>query len=166
LGGSAGLREIQVKLEADPSFAACREAVRTFDEKAVNWVRHAKAQAWDWYQADLTEKKKEAAERAKLLLNVDFSALRGRGPEFVLEFTAVVVIIFAAVILGVLGVLDSNQIGTLLAAIAGYVLGKGTSRNQAAAPSSSLPASPAPSPAPAPPLPPPPKPSPPAPAPR
>jgi hypothetical protein len=145
------MREIQVKLEADPSFAACREALRTFDEEAVSWVRRAKAQAWNWYQADLTERKKEAAARAKLLLNVDFSALRGRGPEFVLEFTAVVVIIFAAVILGVLGVLDSNQIGTLLAAIAGYVLGKGTSRSQAAPPPSpSPPTPPPPAPAPAP----------------
>src|SRR5271166_4742589 len=51
----------------------------------------------------------------------------GRGPSFVLEFTAIVVIIFAAVTLGILGVLSGQQIGTLLAAIAGYVLGKATS---------------------------------------
>jgi len=58
----------------------------------------------------------------------DFSAIRGRGPEFVLEFTAVVVIIFAAVILGIVGQLSNEQIGTLLASIAGYVLAKATTR--------------------------------------
>jgi hypothetical protein len=46
----------------------------------------------------------------------------------VLEFTAIVVIIFAAVILGVLGLLGDQQIGTLFAAIADYVLGKSVAR--------------------------------------
>jgi hypothetical protein len=41
----------------------------------------------------------------------------------VLEFTAIVVIIFAAVFLGVLGLLG-DQHRDLFAAIAGYVLGK------------------------------------------
>jgi hypothetical protein len=141
LGGSGVRVEMQAKLEADPDVEACREALRLHDAEATQWVRHARAQARDWYQTDLAEVKKVAAERAMLLLDVDFSALRGRGPEFVLEFTAVVVIIFAALVLGVLGVLDSHQIGTLLAAIAGYVLGKATSRNQAAA-ISTLPPSP------------------------
>jgi hypothetical protein len=48
----------------------------------------------------------------------------------VLEFTAIVVIIFAAVILGVMGLLGDQQIGTLLAAIAGYVLGKSVARGR------------------------------------
>jgi len=48
----------------------------------------------------------------------------------VLEFTAIVVIIFAAVILGVLGLLGDQQIGTLFAAIAGYVLGKSVARGR------------------------------------
>jgi hypothetical protein len=39
---------------------------------------------------------------------------------------------FAAVILGLAAVLKNEQIGTLLAAIAGYVLGKANSRNQSA----------------------------------
>jgi hypothetical protein len=60
--------------------------------------------------------------------DVDISIFRGRGPAFILEFTALVVIIFSAVILGILGILDSNQIGTLLAAIAGYVLGRSTNQ--------------------------------------
>jgi hypothetical protein len=74
--------------------------------------------------------RKKARDRAEKALSVDLAVLRGRGPEFVLEFTAVVVIIFAAVALGVLGILTNEQIGTLLAAIAGYVLGKATSRTQ------------------------------------
>ena len=59
---------------------------------------------------------------------VDLSVLRGRGAEFVLEFTTVVVIIFTAIVLGILHILDNQQIGTLLAAIAGYVLGRATTR--------------------------------------
>ena len=59
--------------------------------------------------------------------------MRGRGHAFVLEFTAIVVIIFAAVIAGVLKILTGEQIGTLLAAIAGYVLGRATTRRDAAA---------------------------------
>lgn len=114
--------------QAESDEQRCRKALAQFDSDAQRWVRLATAQALDWYQEDFAAVEQAAADRAKLVLNVDFSALRGRGPEFVLEFTAVVVIIFAAVILGVLGVLDSNQIGTLLAAIAGYVLGKGTAR--------------------------------------
>jgi len=48
----------------------------------------------------------------------------------VLEFTAIVVIIFAAVILGVLGLLGDQQIGTLFVAIADYVLGKSVARGR------------------------------------
>jgi hypothetical protein len=59
-------------------------------------------------------------------MDVDIAVFRGRGPSFVLEFTAVVVIIFAAMILGVLDKLHAEQLGTLLAAIAGYVLGRAT----------------------------------------
>jgi len=107
--------------------------LETFSNDVAHWVRKAMAQAWDWYQDDIADAEDKAERSARLALNVDFSALRGRGPEFVLEFTAVVVIIFAAVILGVLERLSSEQIGTLLAAIAGYVLGKGTSRDRAPA---------------------------------
>ena len=40
-----------------------------------------------------------------------------------------VVIIFSTVVLGIVGILKEQQIGTLLAAIAGYVLGKATTRS-------------------------------------
>ena len=81
------------------------------------------------YHFDITEAKKEAHTRARLAMDVDFSVLKGRGPEFILEFTALVVIIFAAVILGILKILDTQQIGTLLAAIAGYVLGRAAQKS-------------------------------------
>ena len=115
-----------------------KEELSRFDGDVRDWDRLAYAQALDWRRVDLAAVEKLAGDRAAKLLNVDFSALRGRGPQFVLEFTAVVVIIFSAVILGVLGVLDSNQIGTLLAAIAGYVLGKSAGRGQGSSPSENV----------------------------
>jgi len=101
-----------------------------FSREADDWVNRAGGAAWSWYQADLDRAKAAAKEQAQRALNVDYSALRGRGPEFVLEFTAIVVIIFAAVILGALNILKDQQIGTLLAAIAGYVLGKSATRSR------------------------------------
>ena len=44
------------------------------------------------------------------------------------HFTAEVVIVFASTALGFLGILDTQQLGILLAAIAGYVLGRATSK--------------------------------------
>jgi hypothetical protein len=104
------------------------DGLNRLQEAADTWIDHAYAHAWTWYQKDQDDVKKTAKDQARDALTVDFSALRGRGPEFVLEFTAIVVIIFAALILGVVKILDGQQIGTLLAAIAGYVLGKSTSR--------------------------------------
>jgi hypothetical protein len=101
-----------------------------FAREADDWMNRAGACAWSWYQQDLDRAKVAAKEQAQRALNVDYSALRGRGPEFVLEFTAIVVIIFAAVILGTLDILKDQQIGTLLAAIAGYVLGKSATRTR------------------------------------
>lgn len=99
----------------------------SYRNEALAWVQRASSKAWNLYQEDLESVRQEGREQAKRAISVDLSALRGRGPEFVLEFTAIVVIIFAATILGVLGLLGSEQIGTLLAAIAGYVLGKSIS---------------------------------------
>jgi hypothetical protein len=98
-----------------------------FRERAEKWRVKASSQAWRWYQEDLARAHLAAEDYGKAALKVDFSVLQGRGPEFVLEFTAIVVIIFSAVILGVTKILQQDQIGTLLAAIAGYVLGKARS---------------------------------------
>ncbi len=58
----------------------------------------------------------------------DFPSVAGQGPEFVLRFTALVTIIFAVIALSILGLLDPDQAGTILAAIAGYVLGQASAR--------------------------------------
>lgn len=118
-------REQAVDPQQEMAFSDMR---RKFENATNVWLDRANSHAWDWYQKDLDKAKKDAQAQAKRALQVDFSALRGRGPEFALEFTAIVIIIFAAVILGVIGGLTSQQIGTLLAAIAGYVLGKGAAR--------------------------------------
>ena len=121
--------------KAELDARAAREAVeallKDFGEEVDKWLAKADNEAHKRYQSDLNAVENTATAQADRALGVDFSQLRGRGPEFVLEFTAVVVIIFAAVILAVLERLDSNQVGTLLAAIAGYVLGKSTSQVRA-----------------------------------
>lgn len=78
------------------------------------------------YQTDRKNKTEEAREHARSLVpEVDLSSFGG-GWVFVLEFTTIIFIVFSVLSLGVLGVLNSEQIGTILAAIAGYVLGKST----------------------------------------
>lgn len=75
--------------------------------------------------------RKEAArvalERARRRVpsSIDISLLGG-GWAFLLEFSTVIVIIFALLILGILKILEGREIATILAAIAGYVLGKAT----------------------------------------
>jgi hypothetical protein len=54
-------------------------------------------------------------------------SLLGGGFSFLLEFSTVIVIIFTLLILGLIGSLGGNEISTILASIAGYVLGKATS---------------------------------------
>ena len=76
------------------------------------------------YQEELIRARDDADAQAKKAANIDMGVFRGRGATFVLEFTAVVVIIFTSSILAILGKLSSEQVGTLLAAIAGYVLGR------------------------------------------
>lgn len=77
------------------------------------------------YREDVGKADGEASRRASDALGeVDIGVLRGRGPQFLLHFTAVVVIILTTLSLGILGRLSSEQLGTILAAIAGYVLGQ------------------------------------------
>ena len=47
--------------------------------------------------------------------------------SFFIELTAILTIIFGIIILGLVGVLTTTEIAPILAAIAGYVLGKTTS---------------------------------------
>jgi hypothetical protein len=70
----------------------------------------------------------DALKRAekKVPASIDISLLGG-GFAFLLEFSTVIVIIFTLLILGILKTLEGKDIATILAAIAGYVLGKATS---------------------------------------
>jgi hypothetical protein len=77
---------------------------------------------------DAEEEAKKESDRALGVL--DFSTVMGRGPEFILQFTAVVTIVFVVLALGLTGKLASQQSGTILAAIAGYVLGQSASRRE------------------------------------
>src|SRR5262245_31394560 len=72
----------------------------------------------------ITDAERDRAEN--LLPTMDVSSFGG-GWVFVLEFTTIIFIVFAVLALGFLGVLKSEPIATILAAIAGYVLGKSTS---------------------------------------
>src|SRR5262249_7818332 len=121
----------------DPEVEKRRQDVEKTQQDLYKWLQdihkwrdEVKSEVLARYSLDLREARVLAAERTRPAANVDFGALRGGGAEFVLEFTAVVVIIFAAVVLGVLDILKQEQIGTLLAAIAGYVLGRATTRGR------------------------------------
>ena len=81
---------------------------------------------WNAYyqkRAAITEEENDRAR--KLLPTMDASSFGG-GWVFVLEFTTIIFIVFAVLALGLLGVLTSEPIAAILAAIAGYVLGKST----------------------------------------
>lgn len=76
------------------------------------------------YREELLRERNAARERARALVpDIDVSSFGG-GWIFVLEFTTIIFIVFAALALGFVAVLSSEQIGTILASIAGYVLGK------------------------------------------
>jgi len=94
----------------------------------AKWRQRLDSLEVELYNKELDDVRKKSEKAAKRAADVDISIFRGRGPTFVLEFTAIVVIIFSAVILGIIGLLQAEQIGTLLAAVAGYVLGRSTSR--------------------------------------
>lgn len=115
---------------SSPEAKKIQQIQRDYSQKVRAWQHLVDIEARKRYGLALGVARIKAKEQAKRAGGVDLSALRGRGPEFVLEFTTVVVIIFAVLALGVLRILDSQQIGTLFAAIAGYVLGRATSRTQ------------------------------------
>jgi hypothetical protein len=111
----------------DPDYIKYQQKVLEFDDSLKQWVKKITDNANKAHASDLAQDTKTAGERTETAIDTtEASLLRGQGPRFVLEFTALVVIIFLAVVLGVLGRLGNEQIGTLLAAIAGYVLGKAT----------------------------------------
>lgn len=72
--------------------------------------------------------RQQAAEDAEALVPRSLSvAGMGITGSFFIELTAILTIIFGIIILGLVGVLGTQEIAPILAAIAGYVLGKATS---------------------------------------
>jgi hypothetical protein len=90
----------------------------------------------NWENAErkrMAERRKEAESKARRRAELQVPgtidiALLGGGFGFILEFSTVIVIIFTILILGILNVMQGREISTILAAIAGYVLGKSTSK--------------------------------------
>jgi hypothetical protein len=86
---------------------------------------------------------REAEILVPLSLSVAGMGITG---TFFIELTAILTIIFGILILGLLGVLGTREISPILAAIAGYVLGKttGGQPSQAASPTPQAATSPTP----------------------
>ncbi|HEX5759659.1 MAG TPA: hypothetical protein VF121_10725, partial [Thermoanaerobaculia bacterium] len=131
--GTPGVARLRAGTGSGTDDADARDARNKYRAAMDEWRSKVESAADELYRRELAKARSSARKRAKLATDVDLSTLRGRGAEFVLEFTTVVVIIFAAVILGVLNILGTEQIGTLLAAIAGYVLGRATTRPRSGA---------------------------------
>jgi hypothetical protein len=89
-----------------------------------DWENKEKA-VFERMRKEAESKALEIAEN-KVPKSMDISLLGG-GFSFLLEFSTVIVIIFTLLILGILGSLEGQQIATILASIAGYVLGKASS---------------------------------------
>jgi hypothetical protein len=113
-----------------PSEASSHEAfqrkVHEYIENLQRWeTKVIDSEARRRYQRDVETFTRTAQERAeKAVGKVDVGVLKGRGPQFMLQFTTVVIIILSTLVLGILERLDAQQAGTILAAISGYVLGQ------------------------------------------
>ncbi|WP_270937423.1 hypothetical protein [Falsiroseomonas oryzae] len=116
---------------------------KNYDEKIGRDILEYIKVLQDWRNTILEEKAKSLYESdvnlcrnlaqknsEKLLGQIDLTILRGVGPDFILRFTAIVTIVFVVFLLNTVGNLGSDQAGTILAAIAGYVLGQGTARRE------------------------------------
>jgi hypothetical protein len=110
------------------------EKERQFEEACAKWETEEKIR----YNEKREELERIALQRAKGKVPASFDiSLLGGGYSFLLEFSTVIVIIFTLLILGVLKIMEGKDISTILAAIAGYVLGKATSEAKKAQPSAS-----------------------------
>ena len=120
-----------------PSNASEEEEKRHLEEeqkrKEMSKQRLAAFAKWEAEERARFEKLRQEAEvraaklaEKKIPSSIDISLLGG-GWAFLLEFSTVIVIIFTLLILGILQTLEGKDIATILAAIAGYVLGKASS---------------------------------------
>lgn len=118
---------------AAPSFDDSEEGQKGEEEWKANnklftsWEQREK-EIFKEMCKDLEGKALKYAEE-KVPKTMDVSVLGG-GFAFLLEFSTIIVIIFTLLILGILGSLEGKEIATILASIAGYVLGKVSSQNK------------------------------------
>jgi hypothetical protein len=107
------------------------------EERIAELVKKEEEQEQSRQQQDKKIREK-AAQEAKTLVPPSLTvAGMGITGSFFIELTAVLTIIFGIILLGLVGVLGTQEIATILAAIAGYVLGKTSTSTQTSQPSSS-----------------------------
>jgi hypothetical protein len=106
------------------------------DQKAERKRKLDACQAWEVAErarykdaCDKAETEAESRAAKKIPQSIDASLLGG-GWGFLLEFSTVIVIIFALVVLGISQIVPGKDISTILAAVAGYVLGKASAAAQ------------------------------------
>jgi hypothetical protein len=92
-------------------------------EKYLDWEAKERG-IYETKKADIIKEERDRIEK-QMPKSMDVSIL-GSGFSFLLEFSTVIVIIFALIILGIVGLFEGREIAAILAAIAGYVLGKGS----------------------------------------
>jgi hypothetical protein len=107
--------------EGKPETPEQRQARERTLAECAEWEKEERAR-YELRRQDVERKAQKQAE-ARVPRSMDISLLGG-GWAFLLEFSTVIVIIFAVLILAILGTLTGQEISTILAAIAGYVLGK------------------------------------------
>ncbi len=104
-------------------------------DEVDNWKKLHSLKDWGQREVSIYNSLKasypgRSEEIAKKLVPQSSIFDQSGGFTFVLEFCTIMVIIFTLVILGLLGVLPGNEISAILAAVAGYVLGRSASTAQ------------------------------------
>jgi hypothetical protein len=94
-------------------------------EERIAELRRQREKLEAEHKAKLRQIYEQAVQEAESLVPASLTvAGMGINAAFFIELTAVLTIIFGVIILGLVGVLESGQIGPILAAVAGFVLGK------------------------------------------
>lgn len=132
LGKLKGEGRQDIKDEEEKVKTAESKLKQLGDEISKRFVLGYRQEQFETYQTMRSSAIEEEKKRVKDVLGMlDTSTFSGSW-VFLLEFTTIVFIVYAVLSLGVLGVLDSQPIAAILAAVAGYVLGKSTTLRNAA----------------------------------
>lgn len=104
-------------------------------EDILDWQKLHALKEWGQREHQIYDEKrveisKDAMETAESTIPKSKPLARTGGFTFILEFSTIMVIIFTLVVLGILGILPGNEISAILAAIAGYVLGRAATSAQ------------------------------------